>query len=245
MKNKVVVITGSSRGIGRAAALLFAQRGAYVVINSRQSDKNTKSLLAEINQLSKGIHVEGDVANEGTIQALHEAAIKEFGRVDVLINNAAVINQPNAWNDFTQESFLKGMETNLLAPMRAVRIFADSLKKAKGNIINVSSTYGLMGGAPVAVYTASKSALINYTMSMAVELAPDIRVNAIAPGVIDTDMTAGAPKEFIDEVIQRTPLKRLGQADEIAKCLAFLASDEASFVTGHTFIADGGHILLN
>lgn len=102
-----------------------------------------------------------------------------------------------------------------------------------------------MGGAEVALYTAAKAAIINYTKSMAVELGPDIRVNALAPGVIDTEMTAGAPQEFIDDVIKRTPTKRLGLAEEMANCIAFLISDQASFVNGHIFIADGGHILLN
>jgi 3-oxoacyl-[acyl-carrier protein] reductase len=245
MKNKVVVITGASRGIGRATALLMAKRGAHVVANYHQTQEAAESLLKEMSQYGDSIIVQGDISQPADIEKLYDAAMKKFGRTDILINNAGVINSPNAWADFTPQSFTQGINTNLFGPMHAVRIFTQALRQTQGNIINISSTFGIMGGAPVAVYTVAKAALINYTKSMAVELGPHIRVNAFAPGIIDTDMTAGAPKEFLEEMISRTPLKRLGTPAEMASCIAFLASDEASFVTGHTFIADGGHILMN
>lgn len=246
MKNKVVVISGAGRGIGRATALLLARQGAKIVANYRTNHDAAQSLLTEIQKHSEAIAVQADISKLAEVEKLRQAALDQFGHVDVVINNAGMINFPNGWDDYTEESIQTALGTNLIGHMHMTRVFAEDLKKTKGNIVNISSTYGLMSSPVVTLYTAAKAALLDYTKSMAWALGEfGVRVNAVLPGIIDTEMTAGAPQEFIDDVISRTPLKRLGRAEEMAEVIAFVASDKASFMTGSHIIADGGHILLN
>lgn len=243
-QNKIVVITGASRGIGRATALAFAREGANLILAYHQNHDAMKSLLAEIQPLTKVTTIHGDIGNAATIEQI-VAAGTAYGGVDVLVNNAgAIFDQGPA--TVTPEIFDTGMHTNLLGAMMLTQACVPLLRQRSGsNIVNVVSTFGIMGAAAVAVYTASKAGLINYTRSMAVELSPAIRVNALAPGIIDTDMTTNAGAELIDLFVSQTPLKRLGRPEEMADAILYMASDKASFMTGHTLIADGGHILVN
>ena len=246
MKNKVVVISGASRGIGKATALLLAERGAKIVINYVENKQAAEEVLTAVQKFSDGIVVQADISKLSEVEKLRAAVIEKFGKVDVLVNNAGIINWPNQWDQYTDESLQAAFGTNLIGHMHMTRVFSEDLKATKGNIVNVSSTYGIMSSPVVTLYTAAKAALLDFTKSTAWALGEfGVRVNAVLPGNVDTDMTAGAPQEFIDETIQKTPLKRLGKPEEIAEVIAFLASDKASFVTGGKFIVDGGHILLN
>ena len=243
-KNKVVVITGASRGIGYATALAFAEQDAKLVLGYHTNEAAIKKLEHELSAFqTEFISVSGDLGEESTAQKFLDCTLEKFGTAHILINNAgAILNVGSV----STADFEAGMRVNLLGTILMTQAFTPVLKQNRGaNIINVSSTFGMMGAAAVAVYTAAKAGVINYTKSMAVELAPDIRVNAMAPGIIDTDMTTAAGPELIQHFINTTPMKRLGQASEIAKSILFLASDDASFMTGHTLIADGGHILIN
>ena len=246
MQNKVVVITGASRGIGKATALLLAARGAKIVINYLENEQAAQDVLTEVTKHSDGIIVQGDISKLADVEKIRNKVIEKFGRVDVVINNAGIINWPNGWDSYTDESIHSALGTNLIGHMHMTRVFAEDLKATKGNIVNISSTYGLMSSPVVTLYTAAKAALLDFTKSTAWALGEfGIRVNAVLPGIIDTDMTANAPKEYVDDVIARTPLKRLGKPEEMAEIIAFLASDKASFMTGAHIIADGGHILMN
>lgn len=242
-QDKVVVITGASRGIGKATAKAFADNGAKLVLAYHEQHELMKSLAQELSTQTEVEIVAGYIAQKETAVKIYETTLRRFGRADVLVNNAGAIL---GHGEITPSDFDAGMRTNLLGVMMMTQAFTPALKQQSGaNIINVSSTFGIMGAAAVAVYTAAKAGIINYTKSMAVDLAPHIRVNALAPGIIDTDMTAGAGEELTNYFISRTPMNRLGTPEEMARAILFLASDEASFVTGHTLIADGGHILMN
>lgn len=242
-KDKIVVVTGASRGIGRATALAFAKEGAKLVLGYHENHAAIQSLEKELAALSKTVSVLGDIGEEHTAQKLLDAALDNFGVVDILINNAGAIL---GRGEVTPTDFEKGMRVNLLGTMMMTQKFSPVLRERPGSsIVNVTSTFGIMGAAAVAVYTAAKAGVINYTKSMAVELAPDIRVNAVAPGIIATDMTSGAGPELISHFVQTTPLKRLGDPAEIASVILFLSSKDAGFITGHTLVADGGHILVN
>lgn len=241
--NKIVVITGASRGIGRATALAFAKEGAKIVLGFNENHDAIRSLENELSDVTEFISISGNIGDENTAQRFLDITLEKFGGADILINNAGAIF---GHGNVTPDDFEKGMRVNLLGAILMTQKFSSILKQKTGaSVINVASTFGFMGGAAVAVYTAAKAGVINYTKSMAVELAPQVRINAIAPGLVDTDMIVSAGPAFINHFIENTPMKRLGDPMEIAKAILFLASADASFITGHTLIADGGHILVN
>lgn len=242
-KDKVVVITGASRGIGAAAAQEFAKEGAKLVLCYHENHDAMKKLQATLPSSVQSFSIAGHIADEKTVTEALKITQEKFGYADILINNAGAILGRDT---ITPLDFEQGMRTNLLGAILMTQAFIPLLKKREGaNVVNVTSTFGIMGAAAVAVYTAAKAGVINYTKSMAVECAPHIRVNALAPGIINTDMTSSAGPDLINHFVERTPMKRLGRAEEMAKTLLFMASEDASFMTGHTLIADGGHILIN
>ena len=240
---RVAVITGASRGIGKAIAETLAHEGLAVVVNYLNSSEEAAELVGEINQFSQAIAVRADVANPNEVRLLADESLKSFGRIDVLVNNAGVILRPGAWQDITDDVWHRTMDINLYGAFNCIREFAPHLKKNNGKVVNISSTYGIIGAAPVIAYTASKAGLLNLTRSFAKELAPSITVNAIAPGNIDTEMTTSAGDEFIRSVIESTPLKRLGSTQDVANAVSFLASSRADFITGQLLVVDGGHML--
>lgn len=243
---KTVLITGASRGIGKAIAVEFANRGYNVIGTYLQAEEQVTELEKQLAGKVEVLFVKTDVCSKSDLQNLKEKALERFGAIDVLVNNAGAILRDAGWPDYDDESFEKSLRINVKGAIDLCREFTPVLKEQKGNIINITSTYGVLGGAPVLGYTTAKAALINATISLAAELAPDIRVNGVSPGNVDTDMTSGAPDEFIKATIESTPLKRLGKPQEVAKAVSFLASDEdASFITGHILNVDGGHILVN
>jgi NAD(P)-dependent dehydrogenase (short-subunit alcohol dehydrogenase family) len=241
---KVVVVTGSSRGIGRAIAIKFAKEGAYVVVNSRKKESAQK-VVDEIKRSGgKAIAVEGDVSNPKTAKKLVSAAVKEFGSLNIFVNNAGVISYAN-FLDLKEEQWDSLMSVDLKGVFMCSQAAARQMIKQGdgGKIINISSIAGFIGFHNLAHYCAAKAGVIELTKQMALELAPyKINVNSIGPGAIKTAMTnqiESDPKQ-LKETIARIPLGRMGKPEEIASVAAFFASDEASYVTGETIFVDGG-----
>ncbi len=244
LKNKVALITGSSRGIGRATALLFAQEGAKVVVNCRIRVKKGQAVVNKIKKAGgEAILVKADITKEKEVKKLVKKAIKAFGRIDILVNNVGEIIRPGDWQR-DLKTWSKTIDANLTCTWLMIREVAPIMKKQNGGtIINLASVYGFLGAAPVLAYTCAKGGLITLTKAFAKELAPKIRVNAIAPSNVMTDMTKSAGKKLIDFFKQQTPLKRIAEPEEIAKAILFLASDDASYITGEVLVVDGGYSL--
>ena len=247
LMGKRAVITGSSRGIGRAIALEFAEKGADVVINykQRKHDNLAKEVAAEAKKYGvKVVLCRADISTKTGVEKLYKATMKGLGGVDILINNAGTLELPADWLHLTRKAWQKTLDTNLYGAYLTTRYFSPHMLEQKyGKIVYLASIWGTVGSANAPAYSASKSALLNLTKAMAKELAPYVNVNAISPGNVDTDLTRSAGKEFIQEVIESTPLKRLGTPQEVAKLAAFLVSSHASFITGAEFIIDGGFAL--
>jgi 3-oxoacyl-[acyl-carrier protein] reductase len=239
----VAIVTGSSRGIGSATALELAKQGHDIVVTYLTSEREARETAKEIDKTSRALLVQLDVANPYSVESLVAATIAHFGRIDVLVNNAGAILRPSDWRSISESTWQRTLGVNLTGAYHCIRETADIIKLSpSGRIINVTSTYGMMGAAPVIAYAAAKSALIALTRSFAKELAP-VTVNAVAPGHIETDMTKSAGDEFLSRVIGATPLRRLGAPADVATAVAFLASQQAGFITGHVLVVDGGHIL--
>lgn len=240
----VAVITGASRGIGSAIAIALAESNMKIVVNYLNSEDEAANLVEKINGVSEAVKVKADISNPDEVKYLLNESLQKFERIDILVNNAGAVVRPGDWQSITPDEWLKTIDINLSSVFYCTKAFSTVFMQQKsGKIINISSTYGITGAAPVIAYTAAKSGVINLTRSFAKELAPYITVNAVAPGNIDTDMTRGAGQEFIDFVVNETPLKRLGTPEDVANTVNFLASSKADFITGQIIVVDGGHML--
>jgi 3-oxoacyl-[acyl-carrier protein] reductase len=246
LEGRKALVTGGSRGIGRATALRFAREGADVAIGCRSRTAEGEATVAAIRELGRRAAVlKADLGNWDEAAALPGRAAEALGGLDILVNNAGVW-LPTAVLDWTRESIDRVLKPNLYGPIAASRGAAEIMKRQhSGTIIHLASTAGQRGEAGYGMYAASKGALIALTKSMAPELVPfGIRVNCLAPGWVDTEMSVealGGPGG--DAVRASIPLGRPAQPDEIAACIAFLASDEASFVHGEIFNVNGGAVL--
>lgn len=246
LKGKTAVVTGSSRGIGRAIAIKFAKEGANVVVNSRKKDSAQKVAdeIKKMKTAGKVIAVEGDVSKVETAKRLVEAAVKEFGSLDIFVNNAGVISYAN-FLDLSVKDWEALMAVDLKGVFLCSQAAAKQMVKQGngGKIINISSIAGFVGFHNLPHYCAAKGGVIELTKQMALELAPHkINVNSIGPGAIQTDMTKQVESDpkMLKQILARIPMGRLGQPEEIAAVASFLASDEASYVTGETIFVDGG-----
>lgn len=243
LENKIALITGASRGIGKAIALLLAKEGANVVVNYFSSEEEAFGVVDEIKKAgSEAIAVKCDVSQEAEVKGMMAQAIKTFGKIDILVNNAGIVYDIPLF-ERKIEQWKRTMEVNLLGNFLCSKYASEQmLKMAGGKIINISSTNAINSFSPDAVdYDASKAGVITLTKDFAKELAPKVQVNAIAPGWVDTDMNKDLPKEFVKEETRQIYLKRFAQPAEIARAVLFLASDDASYITGSVLVIDGGH----
>jgi len=244
LKGKVALITGGSRGIGRATALALAGEGASVVVNYTRARDKAAEVVAKIEGLGgNALAVQANVADAGAVERLVATTIKAFGAIDILVNNAGLLPRPGDWQNITGEIWRETLDVNLTGVFNGIRAAAPALRESGGGrIVNVSSTYGIFGGANVVAYVAAKAGVINLTKTFAKELAPEVTVNAVAPGHIQTDLTPKVPG-FIERIAAATPAGRIGQAEEAAALIIFLASDRAAYITGQVIAIDGGHML--
>ncbi len=245
MANRVCIVTGASRGIGRAIAIALAQDGDTVVVNyaGREEDaRETARLVEEAH--GKAMVVKADVGVEADVEKMVQATMAEFGRLDVLVNNAG-ITRDGLLMRMKDADWDAVLNTNLKGAFHMIRAAAKPMMKARyGRIVNVSSVVALMGNAGQANYVAAKSGLIGLTKSSARELAPrNITVNAVAPGFIQTEMTERLGEEWQQKTIEEIPLGRIGVAVDVARAVRFLASDEADYITGQVLNIDGGMVM--
>ncbi len=246
LSGKVALVTGGGRGIGRAIALAMAREGATVALTYLHSDKGATEVLAHMkSEGAEGMAIRADVSRVDEVRRAIAAVADRYGRLDVLVNNAAVFSSVS-WDNVTEELWDMILDTNLkglfFCCQEAARVM---IRKEGGTILNLASGGGLSPypGYDVSVpYAASKAGVIMLTHRLAWELAPRIRVNAIAPGIIDSKPDP-MPHETVTRLAARVPMKRLGSPEEIASVAVFLASDEASYVTGQVLSVDGGVVM--
>ncbi len=242
LKDKVAIITGGSRGIGYATADKFLAEGAKVIITASSQESADKAVekLREKYPESKIMGISPDLANYKEVEDAFVIATAQFGCVDVLVNNAGV-SERTPFTEYTEETFDKVMDLNVKGVFNATKAASQCMiARGSGVILSTSSMVSISGQASGFAYPASKYAVNGLTISLARELGPKgIRVNAVAPGITQTDMMKAVPKQIIDPLIAQIPLRRLGQPEDIANAFAFLASDEASYITGVVLSVDG------
>lgn len=242
LKDKIAIVTGGSRGIGYATVKKFLQEGATVVLcGSKQATAD--EAVSRLKQEVPGARVEGiwpDLSNYEDVKAAFDGVAERYGRIDILVNNAGV-SESTPFSDYTEALFEKVMDLNVKGAFNGTRAASDHMiEQGKGVILNTSSMVSLTGQPSGMAYPASKFAVNGMTVSLARELGPKgVRVNAVAPGIIETDMMKAVPREVIEPMTARIPLRRLGQPEDIASAFAFLASDEASYITGVVLSVDG------
>jgi 3-oxoacyl-[acyl-carrier protein] reductase len=245
LDGKVAIVTGASRGIGSAIALDLAKNGANVAINYRKSDAEAKALCDEIAQLGRrGLAIRADVASFKDALAMVDAVVKELGRVDILVNNAGVNRDAVIWK-MTEEQWDEALAINLKGYFNYIRAVAPYLKEqGSGKIVNVTSINGLRGKFGQANYTAAKAGIIGLTKTVARELAKfNVNCNAVAPGLIETDMVKQAPDEVRQKALAEIVLGRLGTPEEVAWVITFLCTEKARHITGEVIKVDGGQYI--
>lgn len=242
LKDKVVIITGGSRGIGYATAEAFLREGAKVIVAASKQE-NADKAVEKLKQSFPESVVEGiapNLAEYESVEAAFQRVAQNYGTIDVLVNNAGV-SESTPFSDYTEALFDKVMDLNVKGVFTASRAACEIMEaKGSGVILNTSSMVSISGQPAGLAYPASKFAVNGLTISLARELGPKgIRVNAVAPGITETDMMKAVPKEVIEPMIARIPLRRLGKPEDIANAFVFLASDEASYITGVVLSVDG------
>ena len=236
MSQKVAIVTGASRGIGRAIAKSLANKDYIVIANYNKSEKEAIELKNEINNIDI---FKADVSKRDEVKSLVEYTLNKYGKIDVLVNNAGISNE-KLFQDITDEDWQNVINTNLYSVFCVTQeVVNNMIHNKSGCIINISSIYAIQGGPCAAIYTASKAGIDGITKSLAKELGPsNIRVNSIAPGCIDTDMNKYLSKEDLDDIKNQTPLQKIGRPEDIAKCVNWLVEDE--FTTGQIISINGG-----
>ena len=243
--DKRVLVTGGTRGIGRRTVELLLEAGARIAVNGRTAE-STAVGVAALGVSERLLPVPGDVATAAGCKAVVGAAVEGLSGLDVLVNSAGV-GKDGLIEDFDEAAWDEMLDVNLKGTFFCIRAALAALRDSKGNIVNLASDAGLVGEHGLAVYCASKGGVVNMTRAMALELAPDVRVNCVCPGYVDTDMVrrdfierAEDPAAAEQAIVNHAPLKRIATPVEIAKAIVYLASDDAGYVTGAAFQIDGG-----
>ena len=245
LKGKTAVVTGASRGIGRAIALKLAKLGANVVVNYRNSIDAVQEVVKEIEAIgAKALAVQCDISSYSDVENMMKKCIQEFGSLDILVNNAG-ITKDGLIMRMKEEDFDSVIDINLKGAFNCTRhVSSIMLKQRSGRIINISSVSGLTGNAGQVNYSAAKAGILGMTKAVAREFASrGVTCNAIAPGYIQTDMTETLSDKVKDVIMSTIPLKRLGMPEDVANAVAFLASEEASYITGQVLNVDGGMVM--
>ena len=242
LENKIALVTGGSRGIGKEIALSLAKEGAVVIVNYNGSKESAEAVVEEI--ITAGGKAESyqcNVADGAACEAMVKELIEKYGRVDILVNNAG-ITRDNLLMKMSEEDFDAVIDTNLKGTFHTIHYLSRYfLKQRSGKIINISSVVGIGGNAGQANYSASKAGIIGLTKSVARELASrGINVNAVAPGMVDTEMTQILSDSVKEEMMKQIPLKKMGNTKNIADAVVFLASDKSDYITGQVLVVDGG-----
>ncbi|MBU3217566.1 3-oxoacyl-[acyl-carrier-protein] reductase [Clostridium estertheticum] len=245
LKGKTAVVTGASRGIGRAIALKLAKDGANVVVNYRNSVDAVQKVVKEIEALGvKVLAIQADISSYTDVENMIKKSVEEFGSIDILVNNAG-ITKDGLLMRMKEADFDSVIDINLKGAFNCTRhVAAIMLKQRSGRIINISSVSGLTGNAGQVNYSAAKAGIIGMTKSVAKEFGSrGVTCNAVAPGYIQTDMTEDLPAKVKDTIMGTIPLKRLGRPEDVANVVAFLATDEAAYITGQVINVDGGMVM--
>ncbi len=247
LEGKVAIITGSSRGIGAATAIKFAEAGADLVLNYPfdEEKENADKIKQKINKLNKkAITVKADISNMDDAKKLIKEAENEYNKIDILVNNAG-ITRDQLLIRMKEKDWDMVMEVNLKGVFNCTKsVIRKMMKQREGKIINVASVVGIMGNAGQSNYAASKAGIIGFTKSMARELSSrNIRVNAIAPGFIESDMTEKLSEKVKKKMLEAIPLNKFGKQEEVAELILFLASDKSSYITGQVINIDGGMLM--
>lgn len=244
-EKKVALITGGARGIGKKIAERFAKEKYNLVLNYVSENTDTNSIIEEFKQYNIEVLLfRADVSKFDECENLVKAAIEKFGKIDVLVNNAG-ITKDGLIAMMKEDAFDRVIDINLKGTFNMTRnVVPYMMKKRSGNIVNVSSVVGVVGNAGQSNYSASKAGIIGFTKSLAKELAArNIRVNAVAPGFIDTDMTSVLTDKVKENIYAQIPLKRMGEAKEVANVVYFLADEQSSYITGQVINIDGGMVM--
>lgn len=242
---KTVFITGASRGIGRACALVFGKAGWNVAINFLQNQEKAQSLLEELlDSGAQGALFQADVSQQAEIQNAIQQATKTFGQIDALVNNAGIAKQ-QLFSDVTLEDWRQIFQVNVEGVFHACQaVLPQMIHRKEGRIINLSSIWGITGGSCEVSYSASKAAVIGLTKALAKELGPSgITVNCVAPGVIDTEMNGNLDQEALEMLKEETPLGVIGKPQDVAELVLFLATEKAGFLTGQVISPNGGILI--
>ncbi|RWZ60526.1 3-oxoacyl-[acyl-carrier-protein] reductase [Halobacillus fulvus] len=245
LKDQVALVTGASRGIGRAIALELAGQGAKVAVNYAGSEDKAEAVVQEIREKGgEAIKIQANVAIEDDVKRMVKTVVDEFGRLDILVNNAG-ITKDNLLMRMKEEEFDAVIDTNLKGVFLCTKgVTRQMMKQKYGRIVNVASIVGVSGNPGQANYVAAKAGVIGLTKSNAKELASrNIQVNAVAPGYITTDMTDALTDEQREQMMSLIPLKRLGEGEDVARVVRFLASEDAAYMTGQTLHVDGGMVM--
>ena len=242
LQGKCALVTGGSRGIGRAVCLELARQGARVAVNYAGNAAAAEETVKACQDLgAEAFAIQADVADAAACDAMVKEVLSRFGRVDILVNNAGV-TRDGLMLTMKESDWDTVLDTNLKGAFQCMKaVYRPMMKQKYGRVVNLSSIVGVRGNAGQANYAASKAGLIGLTKSMAKELAArNVTVNAVAPGFLDTDMTAALPEKAREAMLASIPMGRLGQAEDVARAVAFFAGDESAYVTGQVLCVDGG-----